>query len=51
MPAALHLKLFMDPDSTEPKLLLLDHSLTLHQLSLTNDFKLATLLSLADPDA
>lgn len=40
LPAALHLKLFLDPDSNEPKLLILDHSLCLHVLSLSNDFKI-----------
>lgn len=50
LPAALHLKLFTDPDSNEPKLLILDHSLTLHQLNLSSDFKLNSLLSLTDSD-
>ncbi len=30
LPAALHLKIFEDPDTKEPKLLILDSSLTLH---------------------
>lgn len=48
LPSALQLKLFNDPDTTEPKLLLLDTTLTLHVVSLSGDFKIVTLLQISD---
>lgn len=50
MPAAIHLKLFIDPDSNEAKLLLLDHTLKLHLLNLSSDLHLESILSLGDND-